>query len=75
MFSEALLHFERHGVTTKGLSLLKEAKKNNPFVVDYLLGYKKIQVKFLIISGLVTKRKRSLMLKKMLIYGKMQENF
>lgn len=42
MFSEALLHYERQGVTKKGLSLLKEATTNNPFVMDYLLGHKNI---------------------------------
>lgn len=42
MFSEALLHYEQHGITKEGLDLLKEATTSNPFVVDYLLGRKEI---------------------------------
>lgn len=42
MFGEALLHYEQHGITKKGLNLLKKAATNNPFVADYLLGRKRI---------------------------------
>src|SRR5699024_3037927 len=42
MFSKALLLFIENGITKDGLKVLKEASDNNPHVIDYLLGRKKI---------------------------------
>lgn len=42
LFSKALLHFNENGMTKDGLKMLREADKHNPYVIDYLLGRKKI---------------------------------
>lgn len=42
LFSEALLNFKEKGITKNGIEMLRDAHDSNPYVIDYLLGEKRI---------------------------------
>ncbi|WLR50649.1 SEC-C domain-containing protein [Bacillus tianshenii] len=45
-YNRAYLHYQQHGITTELVHLLKEAKKQNPHVLDFLLGKREITSRY-----------------------------
>lgn len=52
LFNKALLYYKIKGNTSDVIELLKEATKHNPYVLDYLLGRKRVPSKIYDVIGI-----------------------